>query len=273
MKQLSLQECQKRLLEIAKCFDAICQRNDIPYYMIGGTLLGAIRHKGFIPWDDDMDFGVPINYYEKLMGCLEKELPKQYRLCQFEKVKNCNTVFSKIDDMETCVDDKCNKCPLSEQLGLSIDIFPLCFCEKENESNIKLQKLRYIDQKVFAESMENRWYKRFCKAILRAVFPLSRKRLMKKMWKLTNSIKGGDYLANVFGLVGERELIPLSFYGRDSRYQFENAFFCGPEKYDDYLKQIYGNYMQLPPVEKRKSHSFGVYLKQTTSGLEHEKNN
>ena len=261
MKQLSIQECQKRLLEIAKVFDSICKKNNIPYYMIGGTLLGAIRHKGFIPWDDDMDFGVPINNYDHLMSCLKNELPKQFRLCHFESMPNCHTVFAKIDDTETCVDDKCNNLPLSEQMGLSIDIFPLCFCEKNDERFAKLQRLRYIDQKLFAQSMENRWYKKIGKAILRLFFPFSRKKLMKKMWSLTNTILDGDYLANVFGLVGKRELIPLSFYGEKTYYQFEDAAFSGPEKYDDYLKQIYGDYMQLPPVEKRKCHSFGVYLK------------
>ena len=75
MKKMTLDEIHLTLLDIAKEFDRICVKHNIPYYMIGGTMLGAVRHKGFIPWDDDMDFGVPVEYYEELQRILDKELP------------------------------------------------------------------------------------------------------------------------------------------------------------------------------------------------------
>ena len=73
MNQVDTNQCHKLLLKIAKEFDQICTKYDIPYYMLGGTMLGAIRHKGFIPWDDDMDFGVPRLYYNLLIQKLENE--------------------------------------------------------------------------------------------------------------------------------------------------------------------------------------------------------
>ena len=79
MKRIGIDEIHARVLAIAKEFDKICTRHQIPYYMLGGTMLGAIRHKGFIPWDDDMDFGVPIAYYDQLEEILKEELPSNYR--------------------------------------------------------------------------------------------------------------------------------------------------------------------------------------------------
>ena len=70
-----IKELQSILLDIAKEFHRICTMYEIPYYMVGGTQLGAVRHKGFIPWDDDMDFGVPRVYFEKLKVLLEESLP------------------------------------------------------------------------------------------------------------------------------------------------------------------------------------------------------
>ena len=79
MKKLNIEECHARLLKIAEIFDIICKDNGIPYYMLGGTMLGAIRHKGFIPWDDDMDFGVPRKYYKDLIDIFDKKLPNPYK--------------------------------------------------------------------------------------------------------------------------------------------------------------------------------------------------
>ena len=84
MKLLEIKETQACLLNIAKEFDRICTKHNIPYYMIFGTMIGAIRHKGFIPWDDDMDFGVPIEYYKQLEAILEIELPYPYRCCNYK---------------------------------------------------------------------------------------------------------------------------------------------------------------------------------------------
>ena len=83
IKELTFEELRHHLLEIAKAFDAVCRKNNIPYYMLGGTMLGAIRHKGFIPWDDDMDFGVPRKYFDTLIEIFERDLPSKYNAVQF----------------------------------------------------------------------------------------------------------------------------------------------------------------------------------------------
>ena len=80
LKKITLAECHKELLHIATAFDQICQKHHIPYYMLGGTILGAIRHNGFIPWDDDMDFGIPRPYFNQFIALAEQELPPKYKL-------------------------------------------------------------------------------------------------------------------------------------------------------------------------------------------------
>lgn len=261
MKKIDIRQSQHILLGIAKIFDEICTRHHIPYYMIGGTLLGAIRHKGFIPWDDDMDFGVPITYYDKLLKCLASDLKYPYRLCTFDTVKGCGTVFAKIDNCTTCIEDKCQNIPLEDQIGLNIDIFPLCYCTKDDIRNRELQRMRTINRLIFTESTEGQWYKHAVKKILRLFYPYTKKQLLARIWSKTLTISEGPFLANLFGLVGEREFMPIDFYGNGCRYVFEDTTFCGPAEYDKYLTQVYRNYMEIPPIGKRKSHSANVYIK------------
>ena len=85
MKQLDIKGVQQRLLYIATIVDELCEKHGIPLYMISGTMLGAVRHKGFIPWDDDMDFAVPYQYYPELISMLNKELPEGLRCLTYDK--------------------------------------------------------------------------------------------------------------------------------------------------------------------------------------------
>lgn len=260
MIALNIEDSHKHLLGIAKEFDRICTKYNIPYYMIGGTLLGAIRHKGFIPWDDDMDFGVPINYYEKLVSVLGSELKYPYRLCSYKNSKGCLTPYAKIEDVTTCIVDKCQNLPINEQIGLNIDLFPLVYCERNIICRV-FTLVYHLFSKIYAESMTSSKKKRLVKRILRKIFPVSKRKFQDLIWKLTFNIKGQSYLANLYGLAGNREFIPVSFYGEGVRCNFEDTQFLAPLKFHEYLTQIFHDYMKLPPIEKRKVHSEHVYLK------------
>ena len=120
------------LLETAKVFHSICMDNKIPYFMLGGTMLGAIRHKGFIPWDDDMDFGVPRPYYNQLLQILERELPYPYRCCTYKNHQGVFAAFIKIDDSRTVAKDPRVRLPIKDQIGVNIDVFPLDYCQKDD---------------------------------------------------------------------------------------------------------------------------------------------
>ena len=94
-------ELHRRALALGKCFHSICEKNSIPYYMLGGSMLGAVRHKGFIPWDDDMDFGVEREYFNKLLQILNEQLPENYRLVSKDNVKGFYGGFVKLEDRQT----------------------------------------------------------------------------------------------------------------------------------------------------------------------------
>ena len=125
MKKIdNIEELHKILLDIAKYFHQICVDNDIPYYMLGGTMLGAVRHKGFIPWDDDMDFGVERKYFEKLETILEERVDSPYRLLTKYNSKIILNDFDKLEDSRTIVQDP-SRSNINEVFGVNVDVFPL----------------------------------------------------------------------------------------------------------------------------------------------------
>ena len=121
-KTISLPECHSILLNIATAFHNICVAHNIPYYMLGGTQLGAVRHRGMIPWDDDMDFGVPREYFEQLKHILSTELQSSYNVISIDNTTQYYAGYIKIEDSNTVVEtlDDC-----SFPSGINIDIFPL----------------------------------------------------------------------------------------------------------------------------------------------------
>ena len=119
-----IREAQSILLNIAKEFHRVCVENHIPYYMLDGTMLGAVRHKGFIPWDDDMDFGVERQYLAKLETLFNKSHSSRYRLISSKTSKKIINDPVKIEDTRTLVIEP-DRAHIAEDMGLNIDIFPL----------------------------------------------------------------------------------------------------------------------------------------------------
>lgn len=261
MKKIDISECHELLLDIAKELDRICTKHNIPYYMLGGTMLGAIRHKGFIPWDDDMDFGVPRQYYRKLIEILEKELPTNYMCCTFENNIAINSPFCKICNTDTLINDPRVSLPIEKQLGLNIDIFPLDYCEKNDSTIRKIYRLRYINQVAYISSTKASLSKKIIKRIIKALFPVKQITILRKAESLAESLPKGDYMANIFGRWKSKEIVPAEWYGQGVRYEFEDAMLCGFQNYDSYLTQMYGDYMQLPPEEKREAHIDNVFAR------------
>ena len=258
MKKLSFEEQHSLLLAIAKAFDAVCVKKNIPYYMLGGTMLGAIRHKGFIPWDDDMDFGVPREFFDELPRILEKELPSRYRCRTIYNSPNIILPFYKIEDTFT-------RCEMDEfvgteqeALGINIDIFPLDKC------NINDSKLKYVlwivDKyaRIYSGAAHGNKLNNIVKGIIRFFIPFRKVTIYKFIEIRTKSQPKGTYLGNLYGRWKEKEIVPNDWYGEDQRYKFEDFELIGFSNYDKYLTQLYNNYMELPPIDKRTTHSKNV---------------
>lgn len=254
---------QGRILDILKWTDEVCRKNNIRYYLMGGSMLGAVRHKGFIPWDDDIDIAVPREDYEQLYKLLINTEHKKYCV---ETHKNGNAdyiyPYMKIyDKTTTVVENTTNRLVR----GVFLDVFPIDgmgSCNVEEMKHFKKIRLHVnlLSVKVCCWSKDRKLYKNL--AIIAARFlPLGKEynRLLRKIDEISKEISydTSEFVGVLSGTYGEKELMPKSYYGKPTEYDFEGIKVLGVEQYDKYLTKLYGNYMQLPPVEKQVSpHSF-----------------
>lgn len=262
MKQISLHESQSILLGIAKVVRDIADRHGIPFFMVGGTMLGAIRHKGFIPWDDDMDFGVTYDHYFELINILKEELPERYRCLYYEDDCPVKSFFFKVEDTETVVDDPCFNLPLTNKLGLSIDIFPIVSCteQQSEEMTAKVQKiLKKGKMRVIPQNAS--WSKKLTKKVLVLLGGGNNLKEKRKIKELLDSVPAGDRFCNVSSPQFWRIIWPKSTFAELEEFPFEDTRFLGPKDFDAYLSRCYKKYMELPPEDKRRTHLLDTYLK------------
>ena len=265
MKKINIDELHALLLDEAKMFHQLCKRNNIPYYMLGGTMLGAVRHKDIIPWDDDMDFGIPRQFYDKFVDIAQKELPQPYRILTYKNSEYACMGIGKIDN-ENTVCTEIYSVSSTEQLGVFLDIFPLDYTNGKSgffsynsycRALFKFQKLLIMDDK------KRPVLKRFIARIAKTIFRINRCRIPAYLDKIMLQHKSSrSHVFNLSGAWGMKELIPAEIFGKPTLYKFNDTHFYGVENADAYLRHLYGNYMQLPPVEKRHIHSIECYYKE-----------
>ncbi len=242
---------QLELLKMMKVFHEICEKNNLTYFMLGGTCLGAIRHKGFIPWDDDMDVGMPREDYNKFCKIATKAIPKDYELRFYKTAKDSPFHFGKfINKNTTLIEPKYH----NYVEGIYIDVFPLDYMSDYKLKNkIRCKKIWFTHACIMNHcSTEKK------KGTLRPLFQkfsklLSLRKLHNTLERLMikENSKNANYMCNFLGAWKEREFIPLNIFGTPKLYEFEDSFFFGPEDADSYLRSLYNNYMELPPKEKR----------------------
>lgn len=264
MEKLSLQQVQQRLLAIAVNVDAICQKHDIPFFMTVGTMLGAVRHKGFIPWDDDMDFAVPFQYYEQLIKVLKSDLPANMRCITYNDSNSYKLPWIKVEDCETIAFDNSLNIPDDSFPGLTIDIFPLVSCQIDKCSFLvkKIQLLLTTKRVAYDKNTEKQnILKSVAKRIIRFITPFSQETICKKILDYMNRFESGEYYINPVDPVYLNRYFPQSWFVPMIKYPFENTEFYGISDYDKYLTLIYNDYMTLPPEEKRRIHCDNIYLK------------
>lgn len=266
LKSITLQECQQQLIQIATIFDQICQKHHIPYYMLGGTMLGAVRHKGFIPWDDDMDFGIPRPYFSKFISIAEQELPERYKLISNKNSQALKKGFVKIQIKGSKLIEKV----FGEQdnnfyNGIAIDIFPL---DGINNSSLK-SKIRIKLAFLLLRIQEGR----YCSLSIRKGFKKMIAFLIKRLpindnilaLRIEKLIQSDDYtssnqIANFYGHWKEKEIIDRHIFEETTFYSFENIQLQGVKQYDVYLTKLYQNYMELPPIEKQITHANQFFI-------------
>lgn len=263
----NLRQLQLAELEIFKQFDEICKKNSISYYALGGTLLGAVRHQGFIPWDDDMDIGVPRPDYDKLCTILEKELTDPLCFRTYHNDKCYIRYFGHLENMNIQITRHDN---LTAELTYAwIDIFPL----DSMPNNILLRTLhRYyvllwraiyrfscFDQLVNVNKKNRPWYEKILIFIgqhtpVQKMFDTYW--CLSKLEKLLTKVpyEKSNYLVNAMGAYKFKEMFHKEVYGEGAFYPFEDVKIRGPVDYDTVCKQLYGDYMKLPALDDRNHH-------------------
>ena len=271
MQSLGLDECKKRELDILIALHNLCEELQLRYFLCYGTLLGAVRHKGFIPWDDDVDICMPRPDYNRLVEyCRTHETP--FRWLSHETDKRYGYLFAKAMDKDTVlVDEVAN--PYGIEMGVYVDIFPLDGLGDSPEqaerafraTRFERELLVAANWKRFFKSKTHAWY---YEPIRFAFFLLSRfvsmprliARIEKKIARF--SLASSRYGSCLCGAYRNREIMETSVFSELMDMPFEGHTFKGLRAYDAYLSHIYGDYMQLPPEEKRETHHlFTAYRK------------
>ena len=277
---VSINEIHNRLTDMLVWFHEYAKQNDIPYYMIGGTMLGAMRHKGFIPWDDDVDIGVPREDFERMLE-YAKELPHDSRYI-FESYKDGREdfeyPFAKVYDTTTTLVENKRKRP---KRGLYIDIFPIDgikgTTKEETFKNFKpLKKELNILAAITCEVREGRaWWKNLVVKVAGWIpkFGGGFRKTVNRIETLCKKSRfyESDYVGNLVGLRREREIVPREVFGTPKLYRFEQTELYGVEKADEYLTNIYGDWRTLPPPEKRESEHSYLYIDLNQSYLKEQR--
>lgn len=242
------------LLEV----DRICKKHNIKYFLGGGTLLGAIRHKGFIPWDDDADIMMLREDYDKFCKIAPKEMPPTMTFQTNETDKNCFYEFAKFRLNDTVFATSFAKTHKGMHNGLAFDIF----CH-DKTANSKLGQKLHIGMTLFTRALVfNKWNNRkvengnkiqslftnFCKSVFPLKFSMG---MLKRTLIFFKNKKHAKYLYDGMGRNIYNGVFPIDYLDEAIYVDFEGYKFPVPKKYDEYLTFLYGEYMVLAPLSTR----------------------
>lgn len=260
---------KKKLVETFIAFDKFCQENNIVYYAYGGTLIGAVRHKGLIPWDDDIDVLMDKENYDKFCS-FRGQVDGHYEILDIKDASNGYWLFTLAkfyDTTTTLVEYQ----ELPFVTGVYIDIFPMYESDFDNARKLQCAYDKYTYKLTYG------MMKFSFKDILSTFFHLKRWRLhlmfkhlmnvfrMKTYWKKYNDLleeiksQKGDYLV-AYDSGKDRLPFKKDWFVGTINLPFEGISINSPAKYHEFLEQIYGDYMTLPPIEQRRSHHSHYYL-------------
>jgi lipopolysaccharide cholinephosphotransferase len=261
LNEFGLKEMQLMQIEILKQVGKLCEENDLRHYMIGGTCLGAVRHSGFIPWDDDIDIGLPRPDYDKLELICRAQLPERYTYVNYKDDFRIPNNISKVYDNRTVLIEEARQ-EYQVELGVYIDIFPLDGVPSSPLTReVHYYKTYFLKSLMQINSMDNSRRRSLLKKVLIAfVQMLMNDRILKAVHDcFENTVRKYQYctsqeICNYSGAWGKRELIPRDWIGEGATLVFEDVSLKVFREYRKYLSRLYGDYLKLPPIEKQKSH-------------------
>jgi len=254
---------QAMLTDMLKWFHAFCEEHGLRYYAIAGTMLGAARHEGFIPWDDDIDVGMPREDYNKLAELLRGKTDGRYVLETPESEAREFTVpFSKLFDTHTTIIES-NK--YKTKRGIFIDIFPLDgtgATREESERNVAdvFKTYNVLLSKISGIRKGRKLYKNLAVVAFKFI-PVSEKKLLRSIVSKCSrySFDECDWVGCLVGDYRLKEIMPREYFGEPKLYKFEDTVIYGVADAESYLTSVYGDWRKLPPPEKQVSHHDYMY--------------
>lgn len=265
MDEKDLNKLHELLIMLAEEVKRICDSNNIKYSLTGGSMLGAIRHKGFIPWDDDMDIAMLREEYNRFLKACETQLGSAFEIQTMDNDSNYFLGFAKIILKDTYLVQYCHE-KTKQKKGIFVDVFPLDNVP-ENINDRRKQKHRtYLLIKMLARKgkvgIEDK--NSILKFIVFHIIDFmniffSMKNLKIKLFKSMTKFncQKTELVCNMGGYYGyEKETTYRKYFEDTMKISFENTTFSVIKEYDAYLEGVYGDYMKLPPEEKRRTHGF-----------------
>ncbi len=262
MEQEILKKLQATEIGILEAVTNLCEKHGITYFLDSGTLIGAIRHDGFIPWDDDVDITMPYKDYLRFLKIAQKELGDAYFVQNHETEDNFFRSYTKVSLNGTTVYPRLWKY-WDIHHGAWIDIFPLFYADNDKEINKKRKLYRLciiLQKKNFYRNLLLQNEKKTIKSsiayalyCLLGIIPVkARKKLHTRLLNHICAKEDGRYLCRCALII--RRFDKASYMGPVLYHPFEHLSLRVPSDYDKVLRDEYGDYMQLPPENKRGNH-------------------
>ena len=262
-----------KIIEVFKFFISICEENHLTYFIAYGSAIGAVRHHGFIPWDDDVDVVMPRPDYERFLNICENRDMGKYQIVTPQNTPNYYLPFTKLcDSTTTLLEKKHYRCIL----GIFIDIFIIDGIVNDPKA-IEQLGMKYdscwemIDLANSHYSINDLFAKFICKKRISVVlrylkYSFNRKKYTNQAIKTINDVTRKydynqcEYVVKYPRGYGNREVLPKSILDGKTMMQFETIQVALPKNYDKWLRHIFGDYMQLPPENERVlEHSIAYY--------------
>lgn len=248
-----LKQLQDVMLQIMIATDRICRKNNIRYILYGGTMLGAIRHHGFIPWDDDMDIAMPREDYDKFVKIANSEFPETFRFECYENTKDYPYNFGKVRAVNTLFKEKFTA-SLNINHGVYIDVFPMDYVlasdyKKRLKRIHRLTAIKYYKLGLFNSHKLISKIKYLLKYLPFAIFATNDINMaIDKQLRYCYG-KSDKLQAICHYYIKNDYVLDKSLFTNVMEVPFEGYMFFVPKDYDSYLKAKYGNYMTLPPID------------------------
>ena len=265
MRLMQIKEVQTLLLDLMKEVHDFLKKNNLQYYLLGGSALGAVRHNGFIPWDDDIDIGMMRSDYERFLQ-ISDSFNSKFEIVNFSKSNKCDYGLTRIYISNTYIDNPVvAKTKLDTRLYF--DVFPIDNVPDENvllnkyETAVKKKKriIQYLDLRNYGDSKPKLFFKKLVSLCLSPF----RKRILSSFDKLQKKYQHSATV-RVCSLCSQysfnKQVMARTIYGAPTLHKFEDVDLFIPEKINDYLTTLFGSdYMELPPEHKRRK-GFDIYI-------------